>query len=390
MIPVFVADRPASLRILSGLDKKHEFGILTHPYTSENFKKQFSNFECSFRICDSGIYQQGGMDYKCLFSEYKRMNANYGVIKDFYRDRHKTKESALQGFRIYKKYEFDKYFKLIGVAQGNSVAEYLRSYAEQKAIGFEIVAIGGLLDRMPPEVKIAKVRIKGEVYIRNVLQALRQKYPNDVLFPLGAFNKRRVELFRQYDVWVSDYKGWIFRYDKEQSHQRADRFNQIRDYIDQYLFPTVESKLGNKNSKLKAPRSKKEKLLIMACGKSKTKTPGRAIDVYMGQSFGMVKKYLEKNNHIDIKIISAKYGILDYHDTIWPYDVKMNKLNSSIYRETYNDYLTELAVNYENVFVIGGKNYRSILPPEYLDSCAKGKIGEQLSQLKQWLYGEKS
>lgn len=389
MIPVFVADRPASLRILSGIDRQHKFGILSHPFTSENFKEQFSKFECSLRICDSGIYQQNAMGYKRLFSEYKKMNADYGVIKDFYRDRKKTKESALRGFRLYKKYGFDKYFKLVGVAQGNSVAEYLRSYTEQKEFGIEVVAIGGLLDKMPPEVKIATVRAKGEVFIRNVIQAIRQKYPNDDLFPLGAFNKRRIELFRDNGVWVSDYKGWIFRYDKEQANKKGDRFKQVRDYIDQEIFPVLESDGNDRGQKPTLYMKPKKKLLIMACGKLKSDLPGKAIDVYQGQSFGMVRKYLEKNNHIDVKIISAKYGMLDYRDRIWPYDIKMNNLSSSIYKEAYSDYLTKLADEYENVFAIGGKNYRSILPLIYLDNCAVGKIGQQLSQLKQWLHNEK-
>lgn len=386
IIPLFVVDRPASLRILAGIDKSHKFGILSHPYTTENFKEQFSRIECGLKICDSGIYQHKAMNYKRLFTEYKRMHADFGIIKDYYRDRAKTMESAKRGYCIYKKYGFDRDFKLIGVAQGNSVAEYLRSYSEQREIGFATIAIGGLLEKMPPEIKIAMVRAKGEVFIRNVLQAVRQKYPEDNLFPLGVLNKRRIPFFRQINVSISDYKGWIFRYDKEQSEMKNDRFEQIRKYITQELFPAIESEDNSRQSKSTVSRKPKEKLLIMACGKSKTETPGKAINVYQGQSFRMVRKYLEQNNHIDIKIISAKYGLLDFRDRIYPYDLKMNKLNSSIYREAYFNHLSELAINHENIFVIGGKNYKSILPPKYWESCAKGKIGEQLSQLKQWLY----
>lgn len=386
MIPIFVVDRPASLRILSGIDKSHKFGILSHPYTTDNFKEQFSKFECALRICDSGIYQQEEIGYERLFSEYKRMNADYGIIKDYYRDRSKTRESARTGIQLYMKHRYDKHFKIIGVAQGNSVAEYIQSYTEQREMGFNIVAIGGLLDKMPPEVKIVSMRIKGEIFIRNVVQAIRQKYPKDDLFPLGAFNKRRIKMFRENGVWVSDYKGWIFRYNIAQSKQKNDRFDQVVDYIMREVFPAIESKDIFSEKKSRITQKPNKKLLVMACGKLKTETPGKAIDVYRGQSFGMVRKYLKQNNHIDIKIISAKYGLLDFRDPIYPYDIKMNKLNSSIYREAYFNYLAEMAINHENIFVIGGKNYRSILPPEYLNSCASGKIGEQLSQLKQWLY----
>lgn len=387
IIPLFVADRPASLRILSKLDKSHKFGILSHPFTSSNFKEQFSKFECAMRICDSGIYQKDEIGYERLFSEYKRMSANYGIIRDYYRDIKRTIESAELGLKHYKEGGYDNYFKLIGVAQGNSVAEYIQNYTEQREMGFEIVAIGGLLDKMPPEVKIATVRVKGETFIRNVIQAIRQKYPYDKLFPLGIFNKDRIKMFNVNNIWISDYKGWIFRYNIEQSRQKNDRFTQIVGYINNQIFPAVENKGQNVNRDAKTGEARKQKkrLLIMSCGKSKAENPGKAIDVYQGQTFKMVRKYLERNNHLDVKIISAKYGMLDYNDRIWPYDIKMNEINSLTYKEAYSAYFNTLANEYDKIFVIGGWKYRNILPANYIDYCAVGKIGQQLSQLKKWL-----
>lgn len=48
-------------------------------------------------------------------------------------------------------------FELIGVAQGNTVAEYVRSYKEQRAL-FGKVAIGGLLDKVENHVRMVKVK----------------------------------------------------------------------------------------------------------------------------------------------------------------------------------------------------------------------------------------
>ena len=65
MIPVFVLDRPVSLRILEQLkDYKGKFGILAHAYTTENFKEKFASFDLTdFKIGDSGIYQKKPMNY---------------------------------------------------------------------------------------------------------------------------------------------------------------------------------------------------------------------------------------------------------------------------------------------------------------------------------------
>jgi hypothetical protein len=43
--PIFVADRPASLKLLSSLiNHRGEFGILAHAFTTDNFKRKFKDF----------------------------------------------------------------------------------------------------------------------------------------------------------------------------------------------------------------------------------------------------------------------------------------------------------------------------------------------------------
>lgn len=386
MIPIFVVDRPASLRILSELDvKRHKFGILSHPYTSENFKKFFHDFRCDVKVSDSGIYQGDTLGYAELFAEYQKMGADYGIIKDYYRDRRKTRESALNGLLIYKKLGYEKHFKLIGVAQGNSVAEYLQSYREQRNMGYKIVAIGGLLETMPPEIKIAAIRARSNVLVENVLDAIRREYPRDRLFPLGVFTKRRFDLFQKYNVWVSDYKGWIFRYDIEQSKRNNDRFKQVTSYLEREIFARLESQRDEQERRNNRDSDRTRRLLIMACGKTKSETPGKAIEVYLGPSFRIVKNYLKTNNHLDVKIISAKYGIIDYRDKIIPYDLKLNKKISSVYATVASHYASEWKVKYDDIFVIGGVNYQSVIPDDLGATRAVGKIGQQLSELKNWL-----
>lgn len=388
MFPIFVADRPASLRILSKLDiNKHDFGILSHPYTSENFKRKFHDFKCHIKVCDSGIYQSDTLTYEELFAEYKKMGADYGIIKDYYRNRKKTRDSAQAGYKIYKKFGYDRVFKLIGVAQGNSVAEYIQSYKEQKDLGLEVVAIGGLLGRMPPEVKIASVRVESDLVLKKVLQAIRDLYPNDKLFPLGVFSKRRFDTFLEQDVWVSDYKGWIFRYNIKQSHEKGDRYEQVVKYIESEIFDELDARPVRETPKKEImQKQKKKRLLIMSCGKAKGDSPGRAIDVYLGPTFQMVRKYLRTNNGIDVKIISAKYGIIDHKDRISPYELKLNRETASIYGSTVSSFVSEWPKIYTDIFIVGGKTYQSVFPTAPRDMRAEGRIGEQLSQLKRWLY----
>jgi hypothetical protein len=385
MIPIFVVDRPASLRILSGLaENRGEFGILAHAFTTDNFKKQFSEFKlAAFKVGDSGIYQKNDQGYKEIFSAYSEMKVDYGIIKDFLRDRKGTLESAKMALKEYKRERYN--FKLVGVAQGKSVAEYIQSYREQKELGFEIVAIGGLLDKIPNHVRLVKV--KHDVMLRNVLRAIKTEFPTDRLFPLGVFSRKRLQFFNEIEVWASDYKGWIFKYNKAQADAKNDRFEQTRKYIvENVLNPLNEGEIRNYDDINLKSNNKGKRLLIMACGKVKKDEPGNAINVYDGPFFKMVRKYLKsRDNHLDVKIISAKYGLIDSKDKISPYDIKMGAKSSKIYRNIYRLDFQDFSLRYNEIFLLGGKNYQSIVPVEMDIKRAAGKIGEQLSQLKVWL-----
>lgn len=104
MIPVFSLDTPASLEILKQLeDCKGKFRILAHPYTSDNFKKRFTDFNLpAFKIGDPGICQEGNMDYHKLFGEYKKMGVDYGIIKYCCREPSKTCESAEEALKAHQ------------------------------------------------------------------------------------------------------------------------------------------------------------------------------------------------------------------------------------------------------------------------------------------------
>jgi hypothetical protein len=391
--PLFVVDRPASLRILSGLKgSENKFGILAHAFTSDNFKEKFREFDiASVKIGDSGIYQGKDISYENLFLEYEKMGVTHGIIKDYYKDPKQTLISAKQAMRIYKKGKKQGLynFKLVGVAQGNTVAEYVDSYESQRNLGLNLVAIGGLLYKIENHKRMVKV--KSSVFLRNVLTSIRRFYPDDDLFPLGVYNRKRMKLFYDLNIWGADYKGWIFRYNIEESHKLNNRFEQVRDYLKSNIFNEIDNHYIDESAHMvvnEAPikRNKKpNRLLILSCSKTKSKESGRAIDVYKGQAYSQVKKYYSKNNHLDVKIISAKYGLIDRKDIIDPYDNKMDRKSSEIYKKAFKDDLEALSTKYDDILVFGGKLYKNVVPANGRFQPTEGKIGQQQHQLKVWL-----
>ena len=135
-------------------------------------------------------------------------------------------------------------------------------------------------------------------------------------------------------------------------------------------------------------------LIIMSC--SKTKKPleqVRAIDLYDGQAFRIIKKH--SPGDLEILIISAKYGIIHSKDIISHYDQVMTvskaiELRDEVEKETRR--ITKCNRT-EKVFLYLGHPYNLSISKElmsYLDEylnlqTATGPIGKRLHQLKEWL-----
>lgn len=278
MIPFFVADRPMSLRIIKGLNLLDypdvSIGIMAHANTSQNFQKalqqypcekfdycdavrgpcqyQDNIFNCPFRerivnqtikMCDSGIFTREGatLTYEELFKAYKRMGVKYGIMIDVYQESQATLTSAKKALEIYK---LDNYsFHLVAVAQGTSIEEYLDCYAGLKQLGFQHIAVGGLLRRDKNTVRFARVRNQELMF--DVLSKLRQQYSNDWLFALGCFHSSRLTKLKELNVWA-DYKGWIFQYNKR--NQTLD--SHLKEFISNHLEYLDLQEVSNHVSKL--------------------------------------------------------------------------------------------------------------------------------------------
>jgi hypothetical protein len=256
MIPFFVLDRPVSLEILKGfftINLEHKFGILTHAFTSTKFQEKFRNFpyDTPLKYCkveigsnelndklskniikfvDSGIFQTSrNVTYKELFEIYECLNADYGIIIDYLKDKERTVKSAKEAIKVYMKGNYK--FKLVGVAQGKSVDEYLKCYEDLRRLGYRHIALGGLLKRNGVS---NYIKLSCDLFLVELLDKINNEFSPDWLFTLGIYNPKRHKLLEEYGVWGADYKGWLFEYEEDYSF--------VLDYIEHISLPPRKKK----------------------------------------------------------------------------------------------------------------------------------------------------
>lgn len=386
-IPHFVADRPMSLRILSGLDLVNhpvKIGLMTQASTSKPFRKTFSKFPCIDQqycgvvdglcpydgnlkkcvkgqavkeafttISDSGVFtKEGGiMDYHDLFERYDEMNVERGIMLDVLGEKDETIESAKRAMEIYQSKE--RKFKLVGVAQGKTPEEYVYCYDQLKKMGFGEIAIGGLLTKRKNTVRFV---FTNNGNISKIVNAIKAEWPDDRCFTLGVYNPRRHELLESLGVNAADYKGWIFQYKRrfdDPIKHHIDRLEQTRHFIEKkILSPLSGNAPAPFNSRLKKQNeflvtignrvsikpnlnninerndNKAKQITIISCGKSKTSTTRCAAkEAYNGRSFILKEKFAELNG-CPWFILSAKYGLIRPTRIINPnYDQTINTLD---------------------------------------------------------------
>src|SRR5437762_5092459 len=132
-------------------------------------------------MCDSGVFNRDGakLSYDDLFDTYRRSGVDYGIIIDTLRNANSTIRSAKRAMDTYKGRGYR--FKLVGVAQGKTVGDYLRCYDALRAMGYRYIAIGGLLNRRKNTARYVYVR-GGRLF--RILESLREKHPRDWMFAM--------------------------------------------------------------------------------------------------------------------------------------------------------------------------------------------------------------
>lgn len=140
-------------------------------------------------------------------------------------------------------------------------------------------------------------------------------------------------------------------------------------------------------------------MLLIACSGRKSQVKGRipALNRYDGVSYKIIRK-LQREGHypsdLDIKILSAEYGLIDANTLIPFYDRKMNKKRAEeLHKETLEKISTLFkGKKYSKLFINLGKNYMRAIDgyQEFLDHktevcIAEGGIGLKSKAMKEWI-----
>lgn len=148
----------------------------------------------------------------------------------------------------------------------------------------------------------------------------------------------------------------------------------------------------------KGPRGKPSgHLLILACSQRKndSRSPAPAIHLYDGVNYRVLRKVLLERGWppgLQIKILSAKYGLIDATTLIEPYEQRLDEDTArKINRRTLAE-LRKVSLP-ATVFVNLGKDYlpavdglESVFPRSRI-TYAPGPIGMKMQAMKRWLEG---
>ena len=400
LVPFLVADRRASLRIIRKIPFVHysgPVGLMSHANTTETFQETFRRYPCGPALCDasspgtqickacgalshrvvkmvdSGVFTKEGCakDYESLFKIYERMGADYGIVIDVLKDRRATIRSARRAMSTYRKLR--PRFKLVGVAQGRSVKEYLSCYRSLRNLGFKHIAVGGMLAKRANTSHYDYVRSRNKLF--ETLALIREAYPHDWLFALGCYHPKRHLQMERLGVWGSDYKGWIFSYEKRGiitlHHARASRFAQVRNFLSRTVYDGPLY-LNGASKEVESALNTDRVLGVVSCSSRKAWSdpnvigPVAAREAYTGPLFLAGRRYAEKFA-TDWVVLSGKYGFIkpgfeipgDYNQRLsWrrnssrPLALRIQILDQGLHR-------------YSKVVVIGGQDYVRLVADAY-------------------------
>lgn len=138
-------------------------------------------------------------------------------------------------------------------------------------------------------------------------------------------------------------------------------------------------------------------LLILSCSDRKdgSRTPAPAIHLYDGVNYRVLRKILLQKGwppDLEIKVLSAEYGLIDATTLINPYD---KRLTADVAKKINPKTLAELqkGSSPSSIFINLGKDYlpavdgiESLFPKARI-TYADGPIGMKMQTMKRWLEG---
>lgn len=136
-------------------------------------------------------------------------------------------------------------------------------------------------------------------------------------------------------------------------------------------------------------------ILLVGCSATKraAERPLPAIQLYDGVNFRVLRAFLNRYGWppgLLVKILSAKYGVIDATTLIEPYDQRMTRARAMELRPAVTAELRALPAPAQ-VFVNLGSEYRLALPdlkqlwPTARRQTAAGGIGRKMQAMKRWL-----
>ena len=135
-----------------------------------------------------------------------------------------------------------------------------------------------------------------------------------------------------------------------------------------------------------------KKLLIIGCSKRKREfLDSPAIDVYDGPYYRMLRK--TELRAVDILILSAKYGLIDYKTKISPYEKRMTPNIAEEMRDSVTNQLKDLLRknSYSEIVINLGKIYMMAFDFQSLSKYSttfeilRGDILKRIHTLKTWI-----
>ena len=135
--------------------------------------------------------------------------------------------------------------------------------------------------------------------------------------------------------------------------------------------------------------------MILACSQRKNKSRSRApaIHLYDGVNYRVLRKVLLERGwprDLQIKILSAKYGLIDATTLIEPYDLRLDKFTAKKINKKVLKQLKTIQ-NPISIFVNLGQDYLPAISgiervfPGSKITFAQGPIGMKMKNMKRWL-----
>jgi len=143
----------------------------------------------------------------------------------------------------------------------------------------------------------------------------------------------------------------------------------------------------------------KRKLLLIACSNRKVRAKGLlpAIERYDGVMYRVIRKAMREGYfppNVDIKILSAQYGLIDAETRIAYYDRKIDRkraieLRPQVLRDLKKAFqgseYSEVFINLGKTYLLAINGLREMAGHNVQIESACGGIGSKSKRMKQWL-----